>query len=240
MCAVRPTRSRTSTASCSLRGSAYTPRAGNPPSAGSPSTRDCGKHRSLPGRTAPGVRILARLGHPSSRGRRRLQIPGRTTVFPAALLAGLALTQTQRQPLLVLALVLGVVWLNAHASLYRAEPVPAVLDELPAVCARIAVAWCVPAALLAALFPAGALSARTLAVGCVMQSAASCAGRGALHWRRRRALVLRPGAALVIGPAATAQRVAAAFLRHPACGVRPVGIVADQPTGGDGLPVLTT
>ncbi|MFJ2826935.1 exopolysaccharide biosynthesis polyprenyl glycosylphosphotransferase [Streptomyces sp. NPDC087263] len=172
--------------------------------------------------------------------RRASRLPLLAVDGGAALLAGLALTQTQRQPLLVLALVLGVVWLNAHASLYRAEPVPAVLDELPAVCARIAVAWCVPAALLAALFPAGALSARTLAVGCVMQSAASCAGRGALHWRRRRALVLRPGAALVIGPAATAQRVAAAFLRHPACGVRPVGIVADQPTGGDGLPVLTT
>ncbi|MFJ4831696.1 exopolysaccharide biosynthesis polyprenyl glycosylphosphotransferase [Streptomyces sp. NPDC088747] len=159
----------------------------------------------------------------------------------AALLAGLALTQTQRQPLLVLALVLGVLWLNSHAALYRAESVPAVLDELPTVCARIAVAWCVPAALLAALFPAQALSARTLAIGCVLQSAVSCAGRGALHWRRRRALVLRPSAALVIGPVATAQRVAAAFLRHPACGVRPVGVVADQPAGGEGgLPVLTT
>ncbi|MEW2162069.1 exopolysaccharide biosynthesis polyprenyl glycosylphosphotransferase, partial [Streptomyces sp. NPDC007084] len=49
-----------------------------------------------------------------------------------------------------------------------------------------------------------------------------------------------PGAALVFGPAATAQRVAAAFLRHPACGVRPVGVVADQPAGVEGLPVLTT
>ncbi|MFI6334609.1 exopolysaccharide biosynthesis polyprenyl glycosylphosphotransferase [Streptomyces sp. NPDC050535] len=172
--------------------------------------------------------------------RRASRLPLITVDGGAALLAGLALTQTQRQPLLVLALVLGVLWLNAHASLYRAEPVPAVLDELPAVCARIAVAWCVPAALLAALFPAHALSARTLAVGCVLQSAASCAGRGALHWRRRRVLVMRPSAALVIGPAATAQRVAAAFLRHPACGVRPVGVVADQPAGGEGLPVLTT
>ncbi|WP_326723014.1 exopolysaccharide biosynthesis polyprenyl glycosylphosphotransferase [Streptomyces sp. NBC_00243] len=172
--------------------------------------------------------------------RRTSRLPLLAVDGGAALLAGLALTQTQRQPLLVVALVLGVVWLNAHASLYRAEPVPAVLDELPAVCARIAVAWCVPAGLLAALFPAAALSARTLAIGCVLQSAASCAGRGTLHWRRRRALVLRPSAALVIGPAATAQRVAAAFLRHPACGVRPVGIVADQATGGDGLPVLTT
>jgi exopolysaccharide biosynthesis polyprenyl glycosylphosphotransferase len=44
----------------------------------------------------------------------------------------------------------------------------------------------------------------------------------------------------VIGPAATAQRVAAAFLRHPQCGVRPVGIVAEQAAGDDGLPVLST
>ncbi|WP_330304696.1 MULTISPECIES: exopolysaccharide biosynthesis polyprenyl glycosylphosphotransferase [unclassified Streptomyces] len=158
----------------------------------------------------------------------------------AALATGQALSETQRHPLLVVALLLGVVGLNTRASLYLPEPVPAVLDELPAVCARIVVTWCTLAALLAALSPAGELSARTLAAGCALQSAVSCAGRGTVHWRRRRALVLRPSTALVIGPAATAQRVSAAFLRHPGCGVRPVGIVADQPAGGEGLPVLTT
>ncbi|MEU1037161.1 exopolysaccharide biosynthesis polyprenyl glycosylphosphotransferase [Streptomyces sp. NPDC005551] len=158
----------------------------------------------------------------------------------AALCASLALTGTQRHPLLVGLLLAVVVALNGHASLYRPAAVPAVLDELPAVCARVAVGWCVLAALVAALAPAHALSVRTLVLGCVLQSVASCAGRGTVHWRRRRALVRHPGAALVIGHAATAQRVAAAFLRHPRCGVRPVGIVDRQPSGGEGLPVLTT
>ena len=77
-------------------------------------------------------------------------------------------------------------------------------------------------------------------------SAARCRPRPAApaarssHLRRRRALLRRPRAALVIGPATTAQRVAAAVLRHPRCGVRPVGIVAENPDGADGLPVLTT
>ncbi|WP_230195683.1 exopolysaccharide biosynthesis polyprenyl glycosylphosphotransferase, partial [Streptomyces coriariae] len=69
---------------------------------------------------------------------------------------------------------------------------------------------------------------------------AGCAGRALVHLRHRRALLRRPHAALVIGPAATAQRVAAAVLRHPRSGVQPVGIVAERPDGADGLPVLTT
>lgn len=158
----------------------------------------------------------------------------------AALTAAQTLTEIQRHLLSVAALLLVVVLLNARASLYRPAPLPALLDELPAVCARIAVTWCALAAVFAAFAPDEALTARTLALGCAAQSVISCAGRGTVHWRRRRALAQHPGAALVIGPAGTAQRVAAAFLRHPNCGVRPVGVVADQSTGLDGLPVLTT
>ncbi|WP_328555477.1 exopolysaccharide biosynthesis polyprenyl glycosylphosphotransferase [Streptomyces sp. NBC_00358] len=158
----------------------------------------------------------------------------------AALAAGRTLTEIQRHPLLVVALLLGVVVLNARAALYRPAPQPTLLDELPAVCARIAVTWCALAAVLAAFAPQGALSARSLALGCAVQSALGCAGRGTVYWRRRRALAQRPGAALVIGPAGTAQRVAAAFLRHPNCGVRPVGVVSGRPSGVEGLPVLTT
>ncbi|MCZ9344501.1 transferase, partial [Streptomyces sp. TRM76130] len=117
---------------------------------------------------------------------------------------------------------------------------PGVLDELPAVCARIATAWLASAALVAAYAPGQALSAGALLVGFSAQSAASCAGRGLVHRSRRRALRRRPHAALVVGPAATARRVAAAVLRDPGCGVRPVGVVADGPDGGPGLPVLTT
>lgn len=160
----------------------------------------------------------------------------------AALLVALALTdaRTPWRPLLVAGILLAVVCLNARALLYRLPAVPAVLDELPAVCARIAIGWAVLAAAVAAYSPDHVLAAGTLALGCALQSAASCAGRGAVHWQRRRALVRRPCAALVVGPAATAQHVAAAFLRHPGCGLRPVGVVAGQPAGDEGLPVLTT
>ncbi|MGI5197901.1 sugar transferase [Streptomyces sp. CA-288835] len=143
-------------------------------------------------------------------------------------------------PLLAAPLLLAVLWLNALAALYRPPAVPAVLDELPALCARITVSWCALAALVAALSPAHAPSVRTLLTGCALQTAASCAGRGLVHWRRRRMLVRNPAAALVVGPAATAQRVAAAFLRRPECGLRPVGVLADDPAGGTGLPVLST
>ncbi|MFF3376888.1 exopolysaccharide biosynthesis polyprenyl glycosylphosphotransferase [Streptomyces sp. NPDC002680] len=158
----------------------------------------------------------------------------------AALLGVLALTEPLRHPLLVGALLLGVVVLNTRASLYRPESVPAFLDELPAVCGRIAMGWLALAALVGAYAPADALSARTLVLGCAVQATASALGRGTVHRVRRRARLRRPHTALVIGPAGTARRVAAAFLRHPACGVRPVGLVTDHPDGGAGLPVLTT
>lgn len=158
----------------------------------------------------------------------------------AALLGALALTEPQRHPFLVGALLLGVVVLNARASLYLPESMPAFLDELPAVCGRIAMGWLALAAVVGTYAPADALAVRTLVLGCAVQTAASAAGRATVHWRRRRTLLRRPHTALVIGPAGTARHVAAAFLRHPACGVRPVGLVTDHPDGGAGLPVLTT
>jgi exopolysaccharide biosynthesis polyprenyl glycosylphosphotransferase len=160
----------------------------------------------------------------------------------AALLAALAVAETRPHPMLAVALLLAVVTLNARACLQRPPAVPLLLDELPAVCARIAVSWCALAALTAAFAPAYALPAHALLLGCALQSAVGCAGRGTVHWLCRRALSRRPAAALVVGPAATAQHVATAFLRHPRFGLRPVGVVdLRQPSGGDdGLPVLTT
>ncbi|MHB9851284.1 exopolysaccharide biosynthesis polyprenyl glycosylphosphotransferase [Streptomyces krungchingensis] len=192
----------------------------------------------VPARSADGGFRFPAGRRPS--GRRAAWLPLFTADAAAALLTGLALPQVQRRPLLLGALLLGMVAVNARSSLYRPEPVPAVLDELPALCVRITVLWCALAAVVAALAPAAALSAPTLAAGCALQSATSCAGRATVHRRRRRTLLLRPGAALVIGPVATAQRVAAAFLRHPRCGLRPVGVVSDRAAGGVGLPVLTT
>ncbi|MEW1605547.1 exopolysaccharide biosynthesis polyprenyl glycosylphosphotransferase [Streptomyces sp. NPDC093808] len=120
-------------------------------------------------------------------------------------------------------------------------PVPALLEELPAVCGRVAVAWLAAAALWAALRPQDALSVATVLTGFAVQVAAAGGLRALVHGRRRAALLRHPRAALVIGPAATAQRVAAAVLRHPRSGVRPVGVVAAQGDGTEGgVPVLRT
>ncbi|MGW0705286.1 sugar transferase [Streptomyces sp. NPDC002643] len=191
-------------------------------------------------REAVGERALPAGRKPAAR--RPSALPLLAVDAGAALLAVLVLTgdRTPGRPLMIAGLALVVAWLNTRARLYRPAAVPAVLDELPAVCARIAIGWCALGAGIAAYDAAHALTAGELALGCALQSAVAGVGRGVVHWLRRRALVRRPGAALVVGPAATAQRVAAGFLRHPGCGVRPVGVVADQAAGGEGLPVLTT
>jgi exopolysaccharide biosynthesis polyprenyl glycosylphosphotransferase len=157
----------------------------------------------------------------------------------AALVGALALTGAQRRPLLVALLLAATMLLRPH----RSRPVQGVLDELPAVSGRIAVTWLALGSAVGAFAPADALSARTLLLGFAAQTVAACAGRAVVHLRRRRALLLHPRAALVVGPAPTAQRVAAAVLRHPRYGVRPVGVVAEHAghlAGADGLPVLTT
>ncbi|SOD86474.1 sugar transferase [Streptomyces sp. Ag109_G2-15] len=154
----------------------------------------------------------------------------------AALAGAVTLDEASRRLSLVVALVLGAIVLRPRSS----RALPGVLDELPVVCGRIAVAWLSVAALLAAYDPGRALTARTLLLGWAVHAAADCAARGCVYWRRRAVLLRHPRTALVIGPAATAQRVAAALLRHPRCGVRPVGVVAEHPDGRGGLPVLST
>ncbi|MFE4583083.1 transferase, partial [Streptomyces chartreusis] len=65
----------------------------------------------------------------------------------AALLGALVLPAPHRYPLVVALLALGVLCLNRRASLYDTSAVTGVLDELPAVCARIAVGWAAVVAL---------------------------------------------------------------------------------------------
>ncbi|MFV0135923.1 exopolysaccharide biosynthesis polyprenyl glycosylphosphotransferase [Streptomyces sp. HMX87] len=203
-----------------------------PTPAGQP--RDLGRPpvSVLPPRAMPGPPFPT--GRPAAR-------PG--SVLPllvadgvAALLAALASPGVPHRPLFA-ALLVGASLLLAPRRVRR---VPAVLEELPVVCGRIAVVWLALAALAAACDPRYALSAPALLAGFAVQLAVSCAGRGAVHRRRRTALLDHPHAALVVGPAATARRVAAAVLRGPRCGVRPVGIVADDADGTEPLPVLTT
>ncbi|MBQ1090742.1 sugar transferase [Streptomyces sp. B93] len=154
----------------------------------------------------------------------------------AAALPG-AVTLAGRRPLLGALLVTGAMLLRPHRPPRRTQ---GVLDELPSVCGRIAVVWLALAALVAAYVPQHTLSAHALATGFLLHAVVDCAGRALVHGRRRATLLRQPRAALVVGPAATAGRVAAAVLRHPACGVRPVGIVADDPDGTEQLPVLST
>ncbi|MFF0017539.1 exopolysaccharide biosynthesis polyprenyl glycosylphosphotransferase [Streptomyces sp. NPDC005374] len=154
----------------------------------------------------------------------------------AALIGASAMAEALRHPMLAALLVAASILLRPQLP----GPVPGILDELPTVCGRIAVAWLAVAALVAAYDPDLALGTGTLAGGFLIQSVVACAGRGIVHRRRRTARLARPRAALVVGPVGTAQRVAAAVQRHPGCGVRPVGVVADQPDGAEGLPVLTT
>ncbi|GHG93926.1 exopolysaccharide biosynthesis polyprenyl glycosylphosphotransferase [Streptomyces lanatus] len=186
----------------------------------------------------------------------RRQGPGRGTRRPrhvtrpalwlvdggAALLGTLVLPAPHRHPLVVVLLVAGVIGLNRRARLYDISVVPGALDELPAVCGRIAVAW----AVLAALSPLRSLPLTVLVGAFAVHCAGACAGRATVHVLRRRALRRRPSPALVVGPLAATRRVSAALLRRPDCGVRPVGLVADDPEvlgeadDESGLPVLTT
>ncbi|SDO39876.1 exopolysaccharide biosynthesis polyprenyl glycosylphosphotransferase [Streptomyces sp. cf386] len=195
---------------------------------------------SAPGGPTPGRRPSA--GRGARRPRRAawavLWLVDGAAVLPAAL----AVPSAHRYPLVFALLALGVLGLNHRASLYDISFVPGVLGELPALCARIAVGW----AAVVAFSPLRSLPMTALAAAFVVHCGAACAARAAVHGYRRRMLRRRPSPALVVGPLAVARGVAAALLRHPDCGVRPVGLVADAPEVlGDtddepGLPVLAT
>ncbi|WP_010278979.1 MULTISPECIES: hypothetical protein [unclassified Streptomyces] len=123
------------------------------------------------------------------------------------------------------------------AGLYRPGPETGVLDEVPALCARTALAWAVVAALLAAVRPAAALPLSALVTAWAAQSLVAASGRGLVHGRRRARRRARPAAALLIGDART-HTVAAVLRRCERPVVLPVGIVGPRAgTPGD-VPVL--
>ncbi|WP_030351181.1 sugar transferase [Streptomyces scopuliridis] len=177
----------------------------------------------------------------------------------AALLSTVVLNEEQRDAVLVVQLIVWVTVLNASAGLYRPGVVLSGLDQLPALAARIAVAWCAAAAVLAALLPQLAVGIPALLGGCVLQLVVACGCRSLLHTRRRAVARNRLRSALVVGSGPAARRLAALLAQHPEYGLRPVGIAgpaqdddeADRAaarTGGrDGgvtdapaLPVLTS
>ncbi|MET9551320.1 sugar transferase [Streptomyces sp. NPDC006645] len=164
----------------------------------------------------------------------RRALPLLASDVAAALLCTVALSPEQRHPALIAQLVVYVAVLNAYAGLYRPSGPWTALDELPALAARILVAWCAAAALFAALVPAHALGLGGLLAGGGTQLLAACGCRAAVHARRRRAARNRLSSALIVGTGPAGRRLAALFARHPEYGLRPVGIVA--PVRGEELP----
>ncbi|MEU6252203.1 exopolysaccharide biosynthesis polyprenyl glycosylphosphotransferase [Streptomyces sp. NPDC047043] len=196
------------------------------------------------------VSVLDQRGPAAGRGLppgRRARRPRRTARLPlllvdggAAVLGALVVPGAHRYPLLIVLLALGVMGLNRRARLYDLWVVPGVLDVFPSLCGRIALGW----AAVAAFSPLRPIPPTVLGVAFAVHCAAACAGRAAVH--AQRTLLRGPSPALVVGPIATARTVAAALLRRPGCGVRPIGLVTGPldvlADSGDGpeLPVLTT
>ncbi|MEV5611046.1 sugar transferase [Streptomyces sp. NPDC052225] len=165
----------------------------------------------------------------------------------AVLLSTIALTPLQRHPLLLAGLAVLSVGLYWNAGLYRLVHERYMLDDCPGLLGRTTAAWCALAAACASLPHLQQIPLRGVFVGCATQVALALLGRALVHWRRRTTLVRRPCTTLLVGPEQTALRVASALQRHPASGIRPVGIVSDGATEQEhqegtapGLPVLTT
>ena len=152
----------------------------------------------------------------------------------AVLLSTFVLDDEQRDPALAVGLVACVTVLNAIAGLYRPGVVLSGLDQLPALAARIALSWCVVAAVLAALFPARVLGFAVMLAGGATQLAVAGCCRSLIHTWRRAVVRNRLRSALVVGTGPAARRLTALLVRHPEYGLRPVGIVA--PAHEDGVP----
>ncbi|MFJ8694341.1 exopolysaccharide biosynthesis polyprenyl glycosylphosphotransferase [Streptomyces roseolilacinus] len=223
------------------------------------STSTSGPHATRPAGLAPqrgsAARTAPQRSHPLPRApfASALVAADCLAVLPAAL----ALPPGQRSAALLLQLTVAAVALHAHAGLYRpdafgsvrAGAYPTLLDEVPAVAARLAFLWCAAAALLAVRSPDPALGPGALAAAYLLHLASAAAFRGAVHRRRRRVARDRPCAALVVGDAPAAHHLAALLHQHPEYGVLPVGLVTpaarDVPQPADaapppGPPVLTS
>ncbi|MEU6844199.1 sugar transferase [Streptomyces sp. NPDC046716] len=194
-------------------------------------------------RTAGGNRITF-IGGPSRGHSSRAFLLA--TDATAALLGTLVLTPVQRHPLLVTGFVVLVLALYRNAGLYRRFDERYMLDDLPSVAGRLAVAWCALMALAATLPPLERVSPHAVLTGFAAQGVLTFLGRSLVYRRRRTTLARRPVTTLLVGPEQTAVRVAAALQRSPRSGINLVGVVSDgaaEPRADDPaapLPVLTT
>ncbi|MEV1025530.1 exopolysaccharide biosynthesis polyprenyl glycosylphosphotransferase [Streptomyces sp. NPDC050264] len=194
-------------------------------------------------RTADGNKLTLIGGPARDHSSRVLLLAADST---AALLATAALTSPQRHPLLVAGFVVLVLVLLRSAGLYRRIESRRVLDDLPAVAGRLALAWCVLTAALATLPSLQRIPPHAVLTGCAAHGVLTVVSRALVHWRCRAALIRRPRATLLVGPEPEASQVAAALQRGRPSGIRLVGIVngeaADPRSEGEEapLPVLTS
>jgi exopolysaccharide biosynthesis polyprenyl glycosylphosphotransferase len=183
--------------------------------------------------TAPAVTA------PAARRRRR---PG--TGIPAVLLAVDALA-----PVLALALLgsgepVRVLWaacvilpvlvlLNSYGGLYRLRLAPSVLDEIPSLAARAAVAVSLALTLDRGLhglwLSVVPVDLRLLVALVLCHLGLDVLGRGAVYALVRRHRRRGPRPTLIAGAGHIGQRIAAALLDHPEYGLRPVGFIDPEP-----------
>ncbi|MEZ0089365.1 sugar transferase [Streptacidiphilus sp. EB129] len=138
-----------------------------------------------------------------------------------------------------------LVLLNSSGGLYRVRLAPSVLDELPDLAGRAAVALALALAVdrcAHGLWLSAVPShARLLLALLLCHLGLDLLGRAAVHSAVRRARRRNPRPTLVAGAGHIGQRVTAALLEHPEYGLRPVGYVDADPIflGADSpVPVL--
>ncbi|MBW5424490.1 exopolysaccharide biosynthesis polyprenyl glycosylphosphotransferase [Streptomyces sp. BG9H] len=184
-------------------------------------------------RGARGSRAGARARRPA---RRRRSVAALVAVdSAAALLALLLLDEPRWYAVLAPLLLVAVLTLNAQGRLYAYTPLPATLDEVPSLSGRIALGLALTAVLAPALpAPVPPLPLSALATVGAAQCLLAVGGRALVHWQRRADVLRRPRPVLVCGPCGEARAVAAALLRRPRCGMRPVGVVSEADQQGEG------
>ncbi|MEV0092644.1 exopolysaccharide biosynthesis polyprenyl glycosylphosphotransferase [Streptomyces sp. NPDC050738] len=146
----------------------------------------------------------------------------------AVLVAAVLLEAAQRDVNLLLQLSVLTIALNARGHLYRVRIRPAVLEELPALAARVAVVWTVAAALIAVRRggPNPQLSVLLGAIG--IHLAVVCAVRAFLYGQRRRSARARPRSTLIVGGSSGTHRLCTALAQHPEYGMRAVGVMTTR------------
>ncbi|WP_181768757.1 sugar transferase [Streptomyces albidus (ex Kaewkla and Franco 2022)] len=169
---------------------------------------------------AGGVRRRKKLG---------LRHRGAAALVSADMVASTAVVLTLEgglpDPLLLGPITVCVLGLNAQAGLYRPGLQTYALDELPALVARAAMAWCVAAAVIAAFERPAALHWLALLIAVAANAALSFTTRAFVHGIRRFKAWRSPSPALVVGSGQLAHTVARVFSEHTRYGLRPVGFV---------------